>query len=91
MKIIAKKPFCYADSYWGQGAIVEVEKNTADYFVGMGIAALAPKDAELSPVPEIGPERRTLETVAMEKAAASIVSAVAKAATGKGKGKDDLA
>jgi hypothetical protein len=36
-------------------------------------------DAPLSARPDYGPERRTLETVAMDKAAAAIVGAVEKA------------
>jgi hypothetical protein len=79
MKYLAKKPLCYADSFWGAGSIIEVEKNTADYMVGMGILAIADKDAELTPKPDYGPARQSLETVAMEKAAASIVKAVAGA------------
>lgn len=80
MKVVNKKPICYNDSFWNAGSVIEIEKNTAEYFIGMGTCVPAPKDAELSEVPDTGPERQSLETVAMEKAAASIVNAVAKAA-----------
>ena len=40
----------------------------------------AGKDEPLSPLPDAAPVRRSLEADAMEKAAASIVTAVAKAA-----------
>lgn len=91
MKIILKKPVCHADVFWPTGAVIEAEKNWAAFAVGVGDAAEAPRDAELTPAPAIGPERQSIETAAMEKAAASIVQAVAKASTRKSKGSDDLA
>ena len=92
MKIILKKPVCHNDVFWGVGSVIEAEKNWAAYAVGVGDAVEAPKDAELSAAPDLGPARRSIETDAMEKAAASIVTAVAKAASrGKSKDKDDLA
>jgi len=91
MKIILKKPMCHNDVFWNAGAVIEAEKNFAAFAIGVGDAEEAPKDAEMSPMPDPGPVRRSIETDAMEKAAASIVQAVAKAATGgrKGKGADD--
>lgn len=91
MKVILKKPVCHADVFWNAGSVIEAEKNWAAFAVGAGDAIEAPKDAELTPPPEAGPERQSIETAAMEKAAASIVQAVAKASTRKAKGSDDLA
>ena len=86
MKIKLKKAVYHGDAFWDVGAVIEAEKNFATFTVGCGDAVEAGKDEELSPRPDAGPERRTLETVAMEKAAASIVTAVAKAS---GAHKDD--
>ena len=81
MKYLAKKPLCYDDAFWNAGSVlVDVEKNTADYMVSMGILAIADKDAEPTPKPDYGPARQSLESAAMEKAAAAIVTAVAGAA-----------
>ena len=92
MKVILKKPNCYADVFWGAGSVIEVDKNWAQFAVGVGDAIEAPADAELSPVPDLGPPRQSIETAAMEKAATAIVTAVAKASTRKSsKGSDDLA
>lgn len=91
MKIILKKPMCHGDVFWGTGSVIEAEKNFALYAVGVGDAVEAPKDAELSVAPDLGPARRSIETDAMEKAATAIVTAVAKASTRKSKDKDDLA
>jgi hypothetical protein len=88
MKITLKKAVCHDDAFWNVGSTIEAEKNFATYLVGLGDAVEAAKDEPLSPRPDSGPERRSLETVAMEKAAASIVGAVAKAAGGK-RGKDE--
>lgn len=88
MKIILKKPVCHADHFWNAGAVIEAEPNFAKFAVGAGDAEIAPKDAELSPFPDSGPVRRSLETDAMEKAAASIVQAVAKAASPRKGAKD---
>ena len=90
MKIILKKPVCHNEVFWAAGSVIEAEKNWAAFALGVGDAIEAPKDAELSVVPDLGPARRSIETDAMEKAAASIVTAVAKAASrSKGKGADD--
>jgi len=91
MKVILKKPNCYADVFWNVGSVIEVEKNWAAFAIGVGDAVEAPADAELSPVPDLGPPRQSIETAAMEKAATAIVTAVAKASTRKSKGSDDLA
>ncbi len=91
MKVILKKPNCYADVFWGVGSVIEADKNWAAFAIGVGDAVEAPADAELSPVPDLGPPRQSIETAAMEKAATAIVTAVAKASTRKGKGADDLA
>lgn len=91
MKIKLKKPMTHGDQFWNAGAVIEAEKNFAVYAIGVGDAEEASKDAELSPIPDPGPARRSIETDAMEKAAASIVTAVAKAARGGKKGADDLA
>lgn len=91
MKIILKKPVCYNDVFWGVGSVLEAERNWATFAVGVGDAVEAPADAELTPVPDLGPPRQSLETVAMEKAATAIVTAVAKASTRKTKAADDLA
>ena len=91
MKVILKKPVCHNDVFWGVGSVIEAEKNWAAFAIGVGDATEAPKDAELSPVPDIGPPRQSIETAAMEKAATAIVTAVAKASTRKAKGADDLA
>lgn len=91
MKVILKRPNCYADVFWGVGSVIEVDKNWAAFAVGVGDAVEAPKDAELSPVPDMGPPRQSIETAAMEKAATAIVTAVAKASRGKAKGAEDLA
>lgn len=93
MKIKLKKPVCHNEVFWNAGAVIEAEKNWAQFAVGIGDAELAGDEDELTPLPELAPERKSLETEAMEKAATSIVQAVAKAATGEGKGrkaKDDL-
>ena len=90
MKIILKKPVAHADVFWNAGAVIEAEKNFAVFSIGVGDAVEAPKDAELTPAPDMGPVRKSLETDAMEKAAASIVQAVAKASTRKVK-TDELA
>lgn len=89
MKILLKKPMCHNEVFWAAGSVIEAEKNFAVFSVGVGDAVEAPKDAELSPFPELGPPRQSIETVAMEKAAASIVSAVAKAATSGKRGKGE--
>ena len=81
MKIILKKPVCHNEVFWGAGSVIEAEKNWAAYALGVGDAVEAPADAELSVVPDLGPARQSIETVAMEKAATAIVTAVAKAAT----------
>jgi hypothetical protein len=92
MKIKLKKSVCHDNHFWEAGSVIEAEKNFAAFTVGCGDAVEAGKDEPLSPIPEAGPARRSLESDAMEKAAASIVQAVAKAATGGKKGaKDDLA
>jgi hypothetical protein len=85
MKIILKKPVCHNEVFWAAGSVIEAEKNWAAYALGVGDAVEAPADAELSVVPDLGPARQSIETVAMEKAATAIVTAVAKAATGGGK------
>lgn len=90
MKIILKKPVCHNEVFWGAGSVIEAEKNWAAFALGVGDAVEAPKDAELTPVPDLGPARRSIETDAMEKAATAIVTAVAKASTRKSKDKDDL-
>lgn len=91
MKIILKKPVSHGDVFWNAGSVIEAEKNFAVFTIGIGDAEEAPKDAVLTPVPDMGPERKSLETDAMEKAATAIVTAVAKASTRKSKGADDLA
>ena len=91
MKVILKKPNCYGDVFWGVGSVIEVDKNWAAFAIGVGDATEAPADVEISPVPEMGPPRQSIETAAMEKAATAIVTAVAKASTRKSKGADDLA
>lgn len=91
MKITLKKPVCYNDVFWGVGSVIVAEKNWAAFAIGVGDAVEAPADADLTPVPDLGPPRQSLETVAMEKAATAIVTAVAKASTRKSKGADDLA
>jgi hypothetical protein len=89
MKITLKKPVCHNEVFWAAGSVIEAEKNWAAFAVGVGDAVEAPKDAELSAVPDLGPARQSVESMAMEKAAASIVTAVAKAATaGKKASKD---
>lgn len=88
MKIIIKKPVAHNDVFWGVGSVIEAEKNFAVFSIGAGDAVEAPKDAELSPVPDMGPERQSLETMAMEKAATAIVTAVTKASGRKSKGDD---
>lgn len=87
MKIKLKKSVAHNDHFWEVGSVIEAEKNFATYAIGVGDAVEAGKDDALSPIPDKGPERRSLETDAMEKAAASIVTAVAKAA--KKSAKDD--
>lgn len=77
MKIKLLKCFCYADSFWPIGAIIEVDDNTGRYAIGVGDAAQAPEDVDLSPAPDVGPPRQSLESQAMETAAARIVAAVA--------------
>jgi hypothetical protein len=79
MRIKNKKPVCYADVFWNAGNVFDVDNNTGEYFVAMHIADSVPASTELSPLPDSGPERQSLETKAMEKAAASIVKAVAEA------------
>ena len=85
MKITLKKPVCHNEVFWAAGSVIEAEKNWSAYALGVGDAVEAPADAELSVVPDLGPARQSIETVAMEKAATAIVTAVAKAATGGGK------
>jgi hypothetical protein len=87
MKIKFKKSMTHNDHFWEVGSVIEAEKNFAAYVVGIGDAVEAGKDEALSPIPEKGPERRSLEADAMEKAAASIVTAVARAT--KKSSKDD--
>lgn len=89
MKIILKKPVCHNEVFWAAGSVIEAEKNWAAFALGVGDAIEAPMDADLSIVPDVGPARRSIETEAMEKAAASIVTAVAKAATGGKKASKD--
>lgn len=91
MKVILKKPATHNDVFWGAGSVIEAETNWAQFAIGVGDAVEAPKDAELSPIPDLGPPRQSIETAAMEKAATAIVTAVAKASTRKAKGADDLA
>lgn len=89
MKIILKKPVCHNEVFWGVGSVIEAEKNWAAFALGVGDAVEAPNDAELTPVPDLGPARQSIETVAMEKAATAIVTAVAKASAGGKKASKD--
>lgn len=88
MKIKLKKSVSHNDHFWEAGSVIEAEANFAAFTVGCGDAVEAGKDDELSPVPAAGPVRRSLESDAMEKAAASIVTAVAQAARRGSKGAD---
>ena len=89
MKITLKKPVCHNEVFWGAGSVIEAEKNWAAFAVGVGDAVEAPADAELSVAPDLGPARQSIETVAMEKAATAIVTAVAKASAGGKKSSKD--
>ena len=80
MKIKLKKSVAHNDHFWEAGSVIEAESNFAAFTVGCGDAVEAGKDEPLSPLPDAAPVRRSLEADAMEKAAASIVTAVAKAA-----------
>lgn len=88
MKVILKKPATHGDVFWGAGSVIEAEKNWAAFAIGVGDAVEATNDAELTPVPDLGPPRQSIETAAMEKAATAIVTAVAKASTRKSKSED---
>ena len=88
MKIKLKKSVAHNDHFWEAGSVIEAEENFARYQIGIGDAEAAGKDDVLTQAPEAGPVRRSLEADAMEKAAASIVTAVARAARKPGKGDD---
>ena len=86
MKIVLNTSVAHNDVFWNRGACIEAEEKWAKFHVGIGDARLATADDVLSSPPDPGPARRSIETDAMEKAAASIAMAVAKASS---KGKED--